>query len=111
MRTCHVHIGTHKTGTTSLQLAMSENAPALLRHGYLYAATGRPAEVPTGHHNLAWEITADRRFRPAYGTLEDLIREVRHHSGDVILSSEGFESTVAQAHLEGLTRFVDQLQA
>jgi hypothetical protein len=109
MRTCVVHIGTHKTGTTSIQSVMSRLATDLLARGYLYAATGRPPEGPDGHHNLAWEITGDRRFRREYGTLQDLLREADAHSGHVILSSEDFDGAVA--HPDGLAAFVGQLQS
>jgi hypothetical protein len=109
MRTCFVHIGTHKTGTTSLQLAMSRLAPDFRSRGYLYASTGRPAEGPHGHHNLAWEMTGDWRFRREHGTLGDLLREIASAPMHVVLSSEDFESCVE--HVDKLSGFVERLRA
>ena len=37
---CILHIGLPKTGTTSLQAALSENRESLLRHGVVYPETG-----------------------------------------------------------------------
>lgn len=45
-----------------------------------------------GHHNIAWELNHDRRFRRANGTLENLLQEVAAHQAPVtVISSEDFE--------------------
>ena len=62
----------------------------MARLGYWYPQAGRLIEHP-GHHNLAWEISADPRFNPRQGTLDDLLREVRGRDEDIFLSSEDFE--------------------
>lgn len=90
MRRCFIHIGTHKTGTTSIQHLLDRTSSSLLQRGYFYPQVGRP-EGFSGQHNLAWEISGDYRFQNDYGTIDDLIREVKDRSGDVILSSEDFE--------------------
>jgi hypothetical protein len=109
MRTCFVHIGTHRTGTTSIQRILSRHAPDLRRHNYLYARTGRPSDAPNGHHNLAWEISGDRRFRAEYGTAADLFNEIGNWPYDVILSSEDFESSAYNGH--GFDTFLRALRA
>lgn len=63
IRTCFVHIGTHKTGTTSLQVALNRHCTELDGQYYLYPRTGRPTMAPDGHHNIAWEIAGDWRFQ------------------------------------------------
>jgi hypothetical protein len=51
-----LHIGVHKTGSTSVQNALAANAGLLARHGILYPKyPGAPAQV-TNHNRLAWEI-------------------------------------------------------
>src|SRR6202022_3469950 len=81
MPRCFIHIGTHKTGTTSIQHLLSRNSSALRQMGYYYPDAGR-LELHPGHHNLAWGISGDRRFRDDYGTIDDLIREVENSSDD-----------------------------
>jgi hypothetical protein len=108
MRKCFLHIGTHKTGTTSIQHLLGLNTSALVQRGYLYPQAGRPEPLP-GHHNLAWEIAGDYRFRSDYGTIDDLIREVKHRPEDVILSSEDFECSLY--NISKFSGFISLLQS
>ncbi len=84
-----VHAGLHKTGTTSLQSFLASAADELRQRGILYPQSGI---YGVAHHNIAWQITRDRRFVSSLGTIEDLANEVAKFDGDVILSSEDFES-------------------
>jgi hypothetical protein len=86
-----LHAGLHKTGTSALQVALHGNAARLKAAGVLYAASGIP-EGSSGHHNLAWELARDRRFRARFGTIDDTAREIAAHGGPAILSSEDFET-------------------
>jgi hypothetical protein len=52
-----------------------------------------------GHHNIAWELCGDRRFRPDLGTIDDFFSEIDKSDRNVILSSEDFESAT---DIEGL---------
>jgi hypothetical protein len=94
MRRCYIHIGTHKTGTTSIQRLLARNSATLLERGFLYPESGRMDEAHPGHHNIAWQVTRDRRFDKRLGTIDDLAREVRARHEHVVLSSEDFESAV-----------------
>jgi hypothetical protein len=79
-RRCYLHVGTHKTGTTSLQDMLGRNAALLEREGTLVPKAGRPATdgggAFAGHHNLGMELLAHPGFVPADGTLEDFSREL-----------------------------------
>lgn len=94
MRRCFIHLGTHKTGTTSLQYLLHKRRRRLADLGFLYPQQGRPRIARHGHHNLAWELSGDRRFDPAAGCVSDMLREVERSGLDVILSSEDFECSV-----------------
>jgi hypothetical protein len=49
-RVCYIHVGPHKTGTTSIQWFLQENAAELLKHGYFVPES----ETKRGaHHALA----------------------------------------------------------
>jgi hypothetical protein len=91
MRQCFIHIGTHKTATTSIQKLLNGNPQQLAMRGYLYPRAGRPEQASAGHHNIAWEISGDRRFRSDRGTVKDLIREIAATNLNIIISSEDFE--------------------
>ncbi len=84
-----LHIGTHKTGTSSLQTMVARNPEHFSAQGLYYPAAGR---FEDGHHNLAWELTGDDRFRQEAGGLTDLCDELdRERPRVALVSSEDFE--------------------
>ena len=88
---CFLHIGTHKTGTTSLQTLLSSNEQCLERNGIYIPKSGRPWPAG-GHHNLAWELNRDQRFNPSHGSFRDVVDEIRSRNPPVVcISSEDFE--------------------
>jgi hypothetical protein len=54
-RVCIIHIGTHKTGTTALQIFLEQNRPALERAGLYLPRAGRPGTLP-GNHQIGWDL-------------------------------------------------------
>ena len=106
---CFLHIGTHKTGTSSLQTLLLSNEECLERNGIFVPRSRRP--LPGGgHHNLAWELSGDLRFDPASGSWPDVISEMRSRNpGTVCVSSEDFE----HLHLrpESLRRIKQELNS
>ena len=84
------HVGTHKTGTTSIQTMMQDNRPFFEGQGIHYPASGQVRNG--GQHNIAWELNGDEGFDPKLGTLADLERELgASRVPDAIVSSEDFE--------------------
>ena len=84
-----MHIGTHKTGTTSLQSMIARNDTYFADQGLFYPTVGRAGD---GHHNLAWELNGDERYDPSFGSFDDLIDELRQAKPRaVLISSEDFE--------------------
>ncbi|MCD6476478.1 MAG: hypothetical protein J7K85_09515 [Anaerolineaceae bacterium] len=95
-----LHIGTHKTATTTIQKGCVENSTALRNAGWLYPATGM---FMVGQHNIAWEMASRHeqpwnyinywvRFRPEWGGVDALKEEIDASSAEnVILSSEDFD--------------------
>ena len=103
-RTVFVHIGTHKTGTTSLQELLARNDRALRRFGLLVPKTCR-IERHSGHHNLAWELSGDPRFASRFGTFHSLLAEIRtSHAANVCLSTEDLELLHDDPHALALLR-------
>ncbi len=90
--TAFVHIGTHKTGTTSLQVLLAANDALLREAGVFVPQAGRTAPGSAGHHNLAWELRPQPHFDPWCGTFEMMLREAAYVSAqNVCLTSEEFE--------------------
>ena len=86
-----IHAGTHKTGTTYLQSFLSLNYNYLLDEGILFPLCGRLGRFG-GHHNIAWQLNEDERFKKKYGTFESLCFEITQSKcRTIILSSEDFE--------------------
>jgi hypothetical protein len=108
MRNCFVHVGTHKTGTTAIQRLLSRSSSILADKGYLYPRAGR-LEAHPGHHNIAWEISGDRRYQVRNGTITDLLQEVSSSTRDVLLSSEDLECALYAS--DRFADFVSRLQS
>src|SRR5882757_356131 len=88
MRKCFLHMGTYKTGTTSLQAILSARYDELQQYGFLYPRAGRG---PMGaHHNISMELSGASRFRFEFGTIEDLLNEIDGTQNNIVISSEGF---------------------
>lgn len=84
-----LHIGVHKTGTTSIQRFLSRNSQALRRQGILYTESGRPLTYPDGHHQLAWALLGRNGVRDL-ACWSDVLAEFRASDCPVaLLSSEG----------------------
>ena len=108
VRTLFVHIGTHKTGTSSIQAFLRDQAAALQRCGIYVPHTGT-LSPRTGHHNIAWELRRDPRFDVTRGTLDGLLAEMqRADARTSVISSEDFEYLVQ--YPEALRRFEDAIE-
>lgn len=56
--------------------------------------TGIPDQAH-GHHNIAWQLSHDRRFRPEWGDLRTLLQEIdQTDCHKIIVSSEDFECSL-----------------
>lgn len=86
-----LHIGTHKTATTTIQDSFAHNSRLLARNGVVYPTIGRA----TGHHGLAMDWIAS--LPPVYalpgGSIATLGHVAERHAAGrrtVFLSSEEF---------------------
>ncbi|AHJ63641.1 Hypothetical protein GbCGDNIH3_7255 [Granulibacter bethesdensis] len=87
-RTCIVHIGTHKTGTSALQKTLT--AGDFCKAGYFFPTKGRLTN-DGGHHAAAMEM-----YKPNYptGHITALLEELSISSLNAIISSEEFTSAI-----------------
>jgi hypothetical protein len=99
-----VHMGATKTASTYLQKCLSLNEDLLLKHGVYLPQAGRRATTSNlNHHNLAWHLLEDRRFRSVHGDWDALRTEVADTDCDmVLLSSEAFARLASEERLRPL---------
>src|ERR1700748_1157963 len=99
---CLVHIGVHKTGSTSFQLAMSRFRWQFSEIGLLYPAQPwLDFDKFVCHHGLAAQVTGRRLdWIPAEymgPTLEELELAIDDHRPNyIVLSSEEFSQSFAR---------------
>ena len=87
-----LHIGTHKTATTTVQDMFCANSDLLAQHGLIYP---RLLEKQTGHHGLVinWDDKMPKMFRLPQGdlgTLRALADQYAGQDATLFLSSEEF---------------------
>jgi hypothetical protein len=113
-RRLYLHLGLHKTGTTSLQYLLHDRMQVLCERGYLYPGTGRHPRAHVQHAIVSRAMRPREEVRQsAFGLAGDVnskivIRALLHEidlSGckNVILSSEEF-ATMQDASIR---RFFD----
>jgi len=97
-----LHIGTHKTATTTLQDTFWANSALLARHGVIYPQLS----AITGHHGLVPNWAA---MPPVYaypeggmGALQRLVRDHADSDATVFLSSEEFSRASALDGMAGM---------
>lgn len=83
-----IHIGPHKTGTTTIQKYLHENAVMLRKSGVLYPKSGRGIEAPMQHWELGEAIiTADvSRIEAVMQGIMNELAESQFHT--IIISTE-----------------------
>ncbi len=85
-----IHIGDHKTGTTSIQAFLRSHAEELRSAG-IYVPVSGTNSLTSGHHNLAFQLNGDPRWNPDYGGMDELLDELRRcRLSQVVISSEDF---------------------
>ena len=93
MKHLYMHIGMHKTGTTSIQRAISQNYLQLKELGIVSPESGVYPTKTRVHHELAFSLMDDppAYYHPERGTYIDLVREIKESPADqFLISSEVF---------------------
>jgi hypothetical protein len=92
------HVGSHKTGTTTVQYSLhqAQEQGQLAELGLYYPQAGRIGR--NGHHNLVYEIASRTRYRENLGGWDALQQELQDRPEDrIMLSSEslsGYRNSV-----------------
>jgi hypothetical protein len=88
-RVCYIHIGPHKTGTSSIQWFLKQNRAELLKHGYFVPESGANHGA---HHAIARKLCGQelRHHQQSAGT--NFARALDETPSEaVIISSEALE--------------------
>ncbi|MCK8484803.1 hypothetical protein MUY21_12215 [Aliiroseovarius sp. S2029] len=101
------HLGTYKTGTSSIQNHLFDHRAQLLERGILYPTSVTSAQRKTGHRHS--EMFLNFRSLKDDATPQRLIDEIEASNADIlILSSEVWSSPFSLRHL---MRVVNDLKA
>src|SRR6185437_11320464 len=89
-----VHVGTHKTGTKTIQLFLSHNWAALREAGLYIPNAGRvrfdASNATPGHHDLVKALTGTDR-----AAIDDFKEEIAsENAASIFISSEEFHPLV-----------------
>jgi hypothetical protein len=105
MKQVFLHIGTQKTGSSSIQFFLSKNRKRLSELGYLY-----PSEKKT-HHNLAFTLLGDPKADYKSNTWEDITAEIDNSKLDkIIISSEFFAQSIKIEFIEKIAAYLAKYQ-
>lgn len=105
MRTCIIHMGLHKTASTSLQRMLCLNRDVLLKANIYFPETGTE-DFRFGHHTLSAELNGTaRQHKPLYRSLLAELKE-QGLPDKILLSSEDFSRRVHDPAF--LARFAGQ---
>ncbi len=105
-RICYIHVGPHKSGTTSIQWFLQENRAELLKHGYFVPES----ETKRGaHHALAEALAGLDVGEHRQPVVTRSIRAIAETASEaVIISSEALEGILkSRKHAEV---FFDQIR-
>ena len=82
-----IHIGMHKTASTSMQKLLYDNSEKISRSFYIPKSC-QTSNKYINHANLFFELAEDNRYQPTNGTFQDLINEIKNIKKNIIFSSE-----------------------
>lgn len=109
--TLTVHIGTHKTGSSSIQFAALANRDRLAAAGTHLVRAGS-GDYTKPHHNLAFELTDRADFQPDKGGIADAEREIAESDlPNALISTESLCGMIDHAaKYERIRALADRLE-
>ena len=98
-RVCYVHIGPHKTGTTSIQWFLKENRAELLKHGYFVPES---RNISGGHHPLVRQLCGQAMPPHQRETVTRFASAIKDTSCEaIVISSETLDDLLVNQNCAG----------
>ena len=95
-RTCDIHVGPHKTGTTSIQWFLQENRAELLKHVYFVPES---ETKPGAHYALAEKLAGLEVGQDREPLVTRSIREIAEAPAEaIVISCEALEGLLRNRH-------------
>ena len=110
LKNLYIHVGVHKTGSTSFQVFCGNNRSQLIKQGIIYpdCKTFHKKEL-FGHHYLSL-ITTEEEF---IESLKNINQElIKYNVNNCLISSEEFmkwDETIIQMFIKSASIFFDQI--
>ncbi|PYL06289.1 MAG: hypothetical protein DME34_09330 [Verrucomicrobia bacterium] len=96
---CYIHIGPHKTGTSSIQWWLQQNRTQLLEHGYFVPES---ATAHGAHHTLGRKLCGQTLPEPQQSSAVEFAQDLaRTPCEAVVISSETLEGLLRHAACAG----------
>jgi len=104
-RICYIHVGPHKTGTSSIQWFLQENRAELLKHDYFVPES---ETKHGGHHAIVRRLCGQEISDQERSASDKFIRAIIETPAEaIVLSSEALEGLLRT--LDYATTFFDQI--
>jgi hypothetical protein len=95
-RVCYIHVGPHKTGTTSIQWFLKENRRELLKHGYFIPES---ANIHGAHHAIARDLCGQQQPEHQRSVASNFPRALEETACEaVVISSEDLHQLLPKRH-------------
>lgn len=104
-----LHIGRHKSGTTSVQHYFHSNFALYEARGILYPKAGR-AHNAVAHHELASAVESKSDRRKFEAVSRELLDELKPHHQTLIISSETLQTLDRPDKLKALLKYFPNAQ-
>tara|TARA_B100001250_G_scaffold186097_1_gene160022 strand:- start:547 stop:1461 length:915 start_codon:yes stop_codon:yes gene_type:complete len=91
MKTLYLHCGTHKTGSTAIQMFLHDNKKILSKNNIEYPEIGYTTQYAYNNHNIFWNINGDHRYELSSKGYNDFINYLKKEKKNIIISSEDIQ--------------------
>ena len=99
-RVCYIHIGPHKTGTSSIQWFLKENRAELLKHGYFVPESGANHGA---HHAIVRKLCGQELRDHQQSAAAEFARALDETPSEaVVISSEALNPLLKKRDLAGI---------
>tara|TARA_Y100000590_G_scaffold449487_1_gene587669 strand:+ start:12401 stop:13186 length:786 start_codon:yes stop_codon:yes gene_type:complete len=93
MKKIYIHIGCHKTGSTSIQHFFFKNKNILLKNNIYIPKQKNPFDYTINHSDIAMELLKENTIKKKYikiNYFKNFLNEIKKQRKDILITSENF---------------------